>query len=65
MAQYHFLVVYDTETGQWSRDDETLEVMLAGGPIYDPETDEWRDVESQDEADFDTQLGQHLDTKLQ
>ena len=65
MTQHHFLVVFDTETGEWSRDDETLEVMLAGGPIYEPETDEWRDVESQDESDFDVSLGEQLDERLQ
>ena len=65
MAQHHFLVVFDTETGEWFRDDDTLEVMLAGGPIYEPETDEWRDVESQDESDYDIQLGEQLDNRLE
>jgi hypothetical protein len=62
--QYHFLVVYDTETGKWVRDDETLEVMVAGGPIYDEKIEDWRAPQTEDEADFDRSLAENLDERL-
>lgn len=62
--QYHFLVVYDTETGKWVRDDETLEVMVAGGPIYDEKIEDWRPPMTEEEADFDRSLAENLDERL-
>lgn len=64
MAQYHFLVVYDTETGEWVRDDETLAVMVAGGPIYDTDIEDWREPASKEEEDFDRILSENLDERL-
>lgn len=64
MAQYHFLVVYDTETGEWTRDDDTLAVMVAGGPIYDEKIEDWREPENKEEADLDRDLAANLDERL-
>jgi hypothetical protein len=62
--QYHFLVVYDTVTKQWVRDDETLEVMVAGGPIFDENIDDWRAPQTDDEAELDLALAEELDERL-
>lgn len=64
MAQHHFLVVYDTETKTWIRDDDTLEVVLAGGPIYDPKSDEWREPKNEQEFELDRLIGENLDDRL-
>lgn len=63
--QYHFLVVYDTATGKWYRDDESLEVMVAGGPIYDETIEDWREPQTEDEAELDNALAQELDERLE
>jgi hypothetical protein len=62
--QYHFLVVFDTETGKWVRDDETLEVMVSGGPIYDEAVEDWRAPKDEKEAELDRALAEELDERL-
>lgn len=64
MTQFHFLVMYDTKTGQWTRDDETLSVMVAGGPIYDEALEDWREPENAEEESMDAALAKELDERL-
>jgi hypothetical protein len=39
--QYHFVVVYDGETGEFDVDYETQDVRFHDGPIYDTDQDSW------------------------
>lgn len=64
MAQYHFLVVFDTETKRWYRDDETLDAILSGAVVYEPESDDWREPASEGEKQFDEALSENLDKRL-
>jgi hypothetical protein len=64
MAQYHFLVIFDTVTKKWYRDDETLDALLSGAVVYEPETDTWREPVTEGEAEFDDALSENLDKRL-
>ena len=41
--QYHFVVVYDTETDEFEADYDTQEAKFDDRPIYDTESGEWED----------------------
>lgn len=41
-TQYHFVVVYDTFTGEFQLDYETQQTVFANGPVYHEDKNEWR-----------------------
>lgn len=41
-TQYHFVVVYDTVTGEFDLDYETQGTVFANGPVFHEDTNEWR-----------------------
>ena len=40
--QYHFVVMYDCETGEFELDYETQNAVFRDGPVFDKDTQEWR-----------------------
>ena len=40
--QYHFVVMYDCETGEFQLDYETQSAVFGEGPVFDKGTQEWR-----------------------
>jgi hypothetical protein len=50
-VQYHFVVVFDTEAGEFSLDYES-QSKFTDGPVFDTVTQEWRRLrDSEWEAD--------------
>jgi hypothetical protein len=43
--QYHFVVMYDCETGEFQLDYETQGAVFSDGPVFDKDTQEWRLLE--------------------
>lgn len=39
--QFHFVVMYDEETGKFEMDYDTQDVKFDNCPIYDVDADEW------------------------
>lgn len=45
MAQYHYVVYYDTATEEWHTDYDTTSILLSDGVVFDyAESGEWSDV---------------------
>jgi hypothetical protein len=49
--QYHFVVRYDHDTGEFDVDYDTQDVRFHDGPIYDVDQDQWLRLD--DELDDD------------
>ena len=43
--QYHFVVMYDCETGEFQMDYETQSAVFPDGSVFDKNSDEWRPLE--------------------
>jgi len=43
MALHHYLITFDTNSGEWVLDDDTLTARFPDGIVYDYANDEWRD----------------------
>ncbi len=41
-TQYHFVVVYNTVTGEFDLDYETQDTVFVNGPVFHEDTNEWR-----------------------
>lgn len=41
-TEYHFVVVYNTATGEFDMDYDTQSTVFTNGPVYDADKDEWR-----------------------
>jgi len=52
MSQHHFIVQFDSDTGEFTWDTEVEENLFKYGAIYLPEVDEWTkpNTNSTDEA---------------
>lgn len=48
MAQYHFVVMWDNDTQQWSLDMELTDWKLDDGAIYSTADSEWIDTANPD-----------------
>lgn len=51
--QYHFVVHYDAETGEFEMDYETQDGKFIDGPVYNPENDTWEDLAHNEHLDDD------------
>lgn len=55
-TQYHYVVVYDTVTGEFELDYQTQDAVFANGPVYHEDKDEWRrlhaDEWEEDKTDY-------------
>lgn len=51
--QYHFVVVYDTDTKRWSVDPETLDANFPNGEVWDTTAEEWEGFRNTDELSED------------
>jgi hypothetical protein len=47
-AQYHYVVVYNTVTGEFELDYETQSTVFVNGPVYHEDRDEWRKLYDQE-----------------
>jgi hypothetical protein len=52
--QYHFVVVYDEETGEFSLDYDTQDVKFDNRPVYDTDADEWENCAGHTDDDNST-----------
>lgn len=50
--QYHYVVVYDDKTNQFSVDVDTTMSVFSEGEAFDPETQEWHNLDELMEADY-------------
>ena len=41
-THYHYVVKYDTVTGEFEMDYETQSAVFGNGPVYHEDKDEWR-----------------------
>lgn len=53
--QIHFVVMYDTDDGEFQIDYETQDVRFHDGYIYDTVADEWSRVSEDELADDDSE----------
>ena len=44
--QYHYVVMYDDETGRFEMDYHTQESKFNNAPLFDTNTDEWLELEA-------------------
>jgi hypothetical protein len=55
-TQYHYVVVYDTVTGEFDLDYETQGTVFVNGPVFHEDTNEWRrlhaDEWEEDKTDY-------------
>lgn len=40
--EYHYVVKYNTATGEIDMDYETQSAVFGSGPVYDPASNDWR-----------------------
>lgn len=52
--QYHFVVMYNAETGEFEMDYDTQDAKFQNAPIYNPDTDEWEELEEEHFMDDNT-----------
>jgi hypothetical protein len=55
--QHHYVVVFDTDTNEFSIDYDSASVRFIDGTVYDPQSETWTD------AYFEETLNQ-LDTEI-
>jgi hypothetical protein len=48
--QYHFVIMFDEQTGSWDLDIDTLNAKFNNELIFDINTQTWRDVEEDPEG---------------
>ena len=60
--QIHFVVMYDTETGEFEMDYETQDVRFYDGYIFDTKTEEWSRVSDEELHDDDSDYCKSADT---
>lgn len=41
MAEHHYIIKFDDETGEWSHDSDSEEVRFVDGTIWDEEAHAW------------------------
>lgn len=66
--QYHYVVVYDSETEQWCIDGYTTMLRFPDSVFYDTQQDEWIDESNEDYEIHDeiyTSVGLELSKALQ
>ena len=55
-TQYHYVVVYDTVTGEFDLDYETQGTVFVNGPVFHEDTNEWRKLHAdeweEDKTDY-------------
>ena len=55
-TQYHFVVVYNTVTGEFDLDYETQDTVFTNGPVFHEDTNEWRKLRTdeweEDKTDY-------------
>ena len=61
--QYHFVVLWDEDTGRFIVDNETAEDMFKDGTVYNKTHGEWN-FETEDEEVFAYELEGILKSKL-
>lgn len=61
--QYHFVVIYDEETGNFLVDNETCLAKFGDELVFDSSTNEWYNLDELMEADY-TDYASMLETKL-
>lgn len=51
--QYHYVVMFDEETGEWSIEWDTTDIMLeqVEGTIFDKDTTEWTPSNADEETE--------------
>jgi hypothetical protein len=42
MAEHHYIIKFDDETGTWSHDTDTEEAKFPDGTIWDEAENEWK-----------------------
>ena len=60
--QIHFVVMYDTETGELEMDYETQDVRFHDGYIFDTKTEEWSRVSDEELHDDNSDYCKSADT---
>lgn len=48
--QYHFVIMYDEQTGTWDLDIDTLNVKFNSELIFDVNNQVWRDIDEDPEG---------------
>ena len=48
--QYHFVIMFDEQTGAWDLDIDTLVAKFDGELIFDINADKWRNVDEDPEG---------------
>lgn len=59
--QIHFVVMYDTESGEFEVDYDTQSVRFPEGYIYDTNTEEWSRVSDEELNDDDSEYCKSAD----
>ena len=54
MAQHHAVVVYDTESGRWAIEDESMRYYFPDGTVWDTEKREWGFFDSTPEMEIES-----------
>jgi len=60
--QIHFVVMYDTEAGEFEMDYESQDNYFRNGYIFDTETQEWSRVSDEELHDDDSDYCKSADT---
>lgn len=53
-TQYHFVVMYDCETGEFQMDYDTASAVFPDGSVFDKDTEEWRPLHDHEWEDDKT-----------
>lgn len=60
--QYHYVVMYDDETGKFEMDYHTQEAKFNNAPLFDTNTDKWLQLEAHHWETDDTIYNRAADT---
>ena len=59
--QHHYVVVFDTETNEFSIDYDSASVRFVDGTVYDPQAETWTAAYSPEELNkLDTDISDRL-----
>jgi hypothetical protein len=59
--QHHYVVVFDTDTNEFSIDYDSASVRFADGTVYDPQAETWSPAYSPDKLNkLDTEISDRL-----